>query len=138
MRQPEHAPGGDSVLAGECAAFLAGTLAEHWDERGIVVPVWAWTNLLAHGSLGQIGECIAAPMESRRSAPSWSVARSLVALEIFALTDEGMSLSELQAEVLIPLELELASRTDVSRWSAPRWSDAVDSAIRSQQFSLGF
>ena len=38
---------GDSVLVRECEAFLEGTLAEYLDEQGLVVPVWAWTNLLA-------------------------------------------------------------------------------------------
>ena len=46
--------GGSSVVAQECEAFLNGTLAEYWEDKGIVVPVWAWINLLAHGSAAQI------------------------------------------------------------------------------------
>ena len=43
MHKREHQTGGGTVAL-ECEAFLHGTLAEYWDERGITVPVWAWTS----------------------------------------------------------------------------------------------
>lgn len=123
---------GCSVLANECSAFLKGTLAEYWDDKGLTVPVWAWTNLLAHGDEDRIADSVARPRCVRRIARSWSVARSYLALEILGLLDESLSLEELQCEVLVPLELELSSRSEVNRWSPMQWLDAVDSALRNE------
>ena len=100
---------GHSVLVRECEAFLEGTLAEYLDEQGLVVPVWAWTNLLAHGGPEQITECVCAPSYPVHSDRDWSVARSILAFEIFDLMEAGSPLEELQQDVLIPLELELAA-----------------------------
>jgi len=127
----------ESLLIEECEAFLSGTLAEHLDGRGIVVPVWAWTNLLAHGGPEMIAGCVSQPSNPSRSAREWNVARSLLAFEIFDLIDAGCPLEELQGEVLIPLELEMAVRPEVSRWTPSQWLDTVDAAIRSQHFSFG-
>ena len=98
----------ESLLVEECEAFLTGTLAEHLDERGIVVPVWAWTNLLAHGDPEQITECVSQPGKPRRSAGTGASPGRSLAFEIFDLMDAGCPLEELQSEVLIPLELEMA------------------------------
>jgi len=131
MRKRDH-QSGSSILAMECGAFLDGTLAEYWDERGVVVPVWAWTNLLAHGAEELIGEIVARPYRTRRAGLSWRIARSHLAYEILELTDARCTLSDLQATVLIPLELEMAARPEVSRWRPRQWVDTVDTAIRNQ------
>ena len=70
-----RAIGGSSIVSQECEAFLDGTLAEFWDDRGIVVPVWAWTNLLAHGNEALITETVARPYRTRRVTRSWRIAR---------------------------------------------------------------
>ena len=75
MRKREN-EAGDSIVATECEAFLNGTLAEYWDEKGVIVPVWAWTNLLAHGSEGIIGESVVRP--SRLAGGPELAHRSLV------------------------------------------------------------
>ena len=138
MTQPEHSKeDGDSVLVGECEAFLEGTLAEYLDDLAIEVPVWAWTNLLAHGGPEQVTDCVCSPNQPRRSDRDWSVARALLAFEIFDLMEAGYVLEELQQDVLIPLELEMASRPEVSRWVPRQWLDTVDAAIRSQQVTFG-
>ena len=121
-----------SVLANECSAFLNGTLAEYWHDKGITVPVWAWTNLLAHGDEERITDAVMRPRCGRRTAHKWSVARSYLALEILGLLDESLSLEDLQCEVLVPLELELSSRPEVSRWTPTEWLEAVDSALRNE------
>ena len=136
MKKGEYSEG-ESVLVRECEAFLEGTLAEHLDERGIVVPVWAWTNLLAHGGSEQITDCVCSPNELHRSDRDWSVARALIAFEIFDLMEAGYPLEELQEDVLIPLELEMAARPEVSRWTPRQWLDTVDAAIQSQQVTFG-
>ena len=123
---------GCSVLANECSAFLNGTLAEYWDDKGLAVPVWAWTNLLAHGDEDRIADSVTRPRCARRMARNWSIARSYLALEILGLLDESLSLDELQCEVLIPLELDLSARSDVSRWTPTQWLEAVDAALRNE------
>src|ERR1700722_11349507 len=67
------------TIARECEAFLLGSLVEYWDERGIAVPVWAWMNLLAHGTARQVGECVFGPDKPRRGGRTWRVARSYLA-----------------------------------------------------------
>ena len=58
MSTPRLLPSGDhlnegevsSQVVGDCEAFLAGRLVERIEQAGARVPVWAWTNLLAHGT----------------------------------------------------------------------------------------
>lgn len=126
------------TIAYESGAFLKGTLAEYWEERGIVVPVWAWLNLLAHGSKELIAESMSRPACSRPAAHTWRTARSYVAYEVFDLLDDEFTLADMQSSVLVPLELDLAARPEVSRWSPRQWVDAVDHAIRDEQSTLGF
>jgi hypothetical protein len=124
------------ALAVECQAYLNGTLAEYWEEQGTAVPVWTWTNLLAHGSDSQIDDCVHRPAKPRRTGRSWRIARSYLAYEVLDLTSEDITLEELQSTVLIPLELELAAHPEVGRWTPRRWIDAVDAAIRNQLSTL--
>ncbi|HWD54503.1 MAG TPA: hypothetical protein VG346_05240 [Acidimicrobiales bacterium] len=123
-------------LARECEAYLSGTLAEYWEAQGTAVPVWTWTNLLAHGSDGQIADCVHRPAKPPRTGRSWQIARSYLAYEVLDLTSEDISLEELQSTVLIPLELELAAHPGVGRWTPRRWVDAVDASIRNQHSTL--
>jgi hypothetical protein len=125
------------VLPQECEAFLDGTLAEYWDDRGVAVPVWAWTNLLAHGTAGLIAETAARPYRNRRTSRSWRIARSYLASEIFDLVHPEYTLEEMQAAVLLPIELEMASSAEVGRWSPREWVYALDDAIRNQHSTLG-
>jgi hypothetical protein len=60
------------------------------------------------------------------------VARSYLALEILGLLDESLSLEDLQCEVLVPLELELSSCAEVTRWTPTQWLEAVDSVLRNE------
>jgi hypothetical protein len=131
MNKRERAVG-CSVLANECSAFLNGTLAEYWDDKGLTVPVWAWTNLLAHGDEDRITDAVVRPRCTRRMAGDWSTARSYLALEILGLLDESLSLEELQCEVLVPLELELSAQSEVSGWNPTQWLEAVDAALRNE------
>ncbi len=103
----------------------------------MVVPVWAWTNLLAHGSEELIGESVARPYRPRRAGRSWRIARSHLAHQMLDVTDARCTLSDLQTTVLIPLELEMAARPEVSRWRPRQWVDTVDMAIRNQHSAAG-
>jgi hypothetical protein len=128
-------PGG--VLASECEAYLHGTLAEFWEQRGTAVPVWAWTNLLAHGSESQLRESVHGQPKQRRTGRSWRIARSYLAYQVLDLTCEDCTLEEFQSTVLLPLELELAAHSEVDRWTPRRWVETVDELIRNQHSTLG-
>jgi hypothetical protein len=71
-------------------------------------------------------------------ARSWRIARSYLAYELLELTDDDETLAELQADVLVPLELEMAARAEVAEWSPRQWVDAVDVAIRNRQSKSAF
>jgi hypothetical protein len=118
------------TIALECEAFLGGTLAEYWDDKGMEVPVWTYMNLLAHGDTRRVGECVLRPHWPSRASRSWHVARSYLAFEVLDLTDLEFTLADLQASVLIPLELEMAARADVADWTPRQWVDLVEDALR--------
>ena len=124
------------VLATECEAYLNGTLAEFWEERGTSVPVWTWTNLLAHGSESQIYQSLHRPTKPRRTGRSWRIARSYLAYQVLDITSEELTLEELQSTILLPLELGLAAHPEVDHWTPRRWVDIVDAAIRNQHLTL--
>ena len=134
MHKPEHETG--DTVALECEAFLQGTLVEFWDERGVVVPVWAWTNLLAHGSEGMVAETRQRPPKPRHITRSWRLARSYLAHRVLDLTDAAYTLADMQSAILIPLELQMADRPEVDRWTPRQWIDTVDHAIRNQHSSM--
>jgi hypothetical protein len=136
MKKRQCAGDGASVVAMECEAFLTGTLAEYWDERGTVVPVWAWTNLLAHGNEELIGESATHPLRPRRAGRSWRLARSFMAYQLLDAVESEVALEDLQSQVLIPLELEMALHPEVGHWSPQKWVDTVDLAIRTQHATL--
>ena len=127
---------GYGTIARESEAFLLGSLVEYWDDRGIAVPVWAWMNLLAHGTARQVGECVFRPDKPRRVGRSWRVARSYLAFEVLDLTDVEFTLAELQSSVLIPLELEMAARPDAAGWTPRQWVDLVEDALRNRLWAL--
>ena len=127
---------GSGTIAVESEAFLSGSLVEYWDDNGIAVPVWAWMNLLAHGTARQIGECVLRPDAPRRVGRSWRGARSYLAFEVLDLTDVDFTLAELQSSVLIPLELEMAARPDVAGWTPRQWVDLVEDALRNNLWAL--
>ena len=78
---------------------------------------------IAHGDARQIGECVLRPGRPRRESRSWRAARSYLAYDVLDLTDLEFTLTDLQASVLIPLELEMAARDDVCGWTARQWVD---------------
>jgi hypothetical protein len=120
---------GEDEVAAECAAFLTGTLVERLETGGRAIPVWAWTNLLAHGSTELVAQSGARPCRHRLLARSWRTARAQLADLVLEMTHRGCSLDELQESVLVPLELDLASRPEVSFWSHHQWVGAVTDAL---------
>ena len=125
----------------ECEAFLTGHLAEAMVRRGEYVRPWIWINLLAHGSerelreLGGLGGRREQERWSRTAAgpvgpaTSWRDARSYLAGEVLELADACCSLGEVQRSTIIPLELDLASRTELAWWRPHEWVIVVEAAL---------
>lgn len=116
-------------LIADCEAFLLGSFAERLSERGAPVPVWAWTNLLAHGSEDDLR--VAAASLGAAGSGAWHSARARIAEELLETTGSGLSVADLQAAVLAPLELSLAGREEVERWDRRTWLATVRAALRS-------
>jgi hypothetical protein len=124
-------PVSDGDPASDCAAFLLGRYAEYLEARSVPIPVWAWTNVLAHGCQDDIDRAAAGARGGWSSTRKWRVARAFVAGEVLDRVGHGASLVELQREVLVPLELELVSRRGVWAWTPQCWLETVRAALRS-------
>lgn len=121
-------------LTADAEAFLTGRYAERLEAQDRVVPVWAWTNLLAHGSAASLRlEAVGAafPAEPR----TWRSARAVLASEVLDAAPSEETLGEVQAAVLAPLELKLSMRSDATRWGQRTWTEAVRAALRSHRAS---
>lgn len=94
-------------LASESAAYVTGTYAEALTAHNRMVPAWGWTNLLAHGTAEELRRQAQALDEGRLHARMWLAARGFLAAEILERVDRGAELSELQRDVLVPLEHDL-------------------------------
>ena len=118
-------------VAIESAAFLMGTYAETAAARGRMVPRWAWTNLLAHGSADDLRRQAEALEEGRLHTTAWLGARGYLAAEIVDRLDRGASLEALQRDVLVPIERSLmASNHGLMRdVSATEWVANVRAAL---------
>ena len=124
-----HERGLSREMVGECEAFLLGRYVEHLESRSLAVPVWAWTNVLAHGTSDDLrrtaDDSRVGPVDTRE----WRAARAYVAAELLEATARGQSLAETQRQLIVPLELRLAARSDVGRWTPQRWVTTVRSSI---------
>jgi hypothetical protein len=100
-------------LVEDCEAFLDGLYAELCESRGAPVPVWAWMNLLAHGTEEQLRTCVI----PHPSGSAWHQARRFLACELLDATTGGRtSLAELQRDVLVPIELDVLSCPGADHW----------------------
>jgi hypothetical protein len=110
----------------ECEAFIDGRAAELAGARGAPVPVWAWMNLLAHGTEDDLRYEATAPPGSDR----WRQARAFVAAELVDRIDSGrVSLAEFQRDVLMPLELDVMSCRAADQWSPGQLAGGLLAAL---------
>jgi hypothetical protein len=116
-------------LVADTHAFLSGHLVERAQLTGAEVPVWAWTNLLAHGAEPDLRCEISCGPGGPAPPSKWHKARSYLAGEVLRHAQTWGSLAEVQRAVLVPLELELASRPEVEKWKPARWVVAVQEAL---------
>lgn len=122
----------------DCAAFLLGRYVEELESRSMAVPVWAWTNVLAHGMPDDLRRTADDSRVGPGSTREWRAARAYVAAELLEATARDQSLAETQRQLLIPLELRLAARSDVERWTPQRWVATVRaSMVKRERRDLG-
>lgn len=102
-----------SQLVRECSAFLTGTLAREHALHCEMVRDWEWVNLLAHGSVGQLQEVARdrlLPPPTNPYDERWHGAVAFLAGELLrAIRNGSLSLDQVQHDVLVPLELEMAN-----------------------------
>ncbi|MGH8980505.1 MAG: hypothetical protein ACRDWE_05730 [Acidimicrobiales bacterium] len=120
-------------LVSDCETFLRGRYAERLEGQRILVPVWAWTNLLAHGSEPDLRDEAASARVGGSGTMGWRWARANLASELLAAIGPGSSLEEIQSSVLAPLELNLAARPEVQGWDRRAWLEIVRAAIRAHR-----
>ncbi|MDY7100694.1 MAG: hypothetical protein S0880_05855 [Actinomycetota bacterium] len=90
--------------------------------RQVVVPPWAWLNVLAHGTLHDL-RGVDDRLGARRDPQRWGQARAYLAGEVLAAVGcDDEALAALQRNVLVPIELDLAM---LPRETAPEPRDVV-------------
>ena len=115
-------------LVTECEAYLSGRYAEYLGEAKRPVPVWAWLNVLAHGSEEDVAALAAG--EPHPSISLWHQALAFLAQELMnQAARRGRRLADLQRSTLVPLELELAGKGAQSPVELARFVSRVLSAL---------
>lgn len=120
-----------AALTSDAEAFLSGRLAERLAGGAAAsVPAWAWTNLLAHGTRADLRAAASrVPAGPVHGEERWRQARAYLAAEVLGQAGAYGSLARLQRDVLVPLELELATRAEVVAWWPAQWVAAVQRAL---------
>ncbi len=120
-------------LVSETESFLRGSIAELFDRpTGGGVPLWAWTNALAHGTVDDLRRAMSDSADGSLS-PQWHRARSFLAAEVLAVADSPGSLEQVQATALVPLELRLALGNAQVSMGPAQWVAVVLSELSSYQ-----
>lgn len=122
-------------LVADCQAFLLGEYADWLDAQALEVPVWAWTNVLAHGTEDEVRRIAGSGHRGPVRTRAWWAARAYLATEVLAAVDRGAVLAELQRHVLAPLELRLSSTPMPVLWGPRHWVATVRSALEDYQHS---
>lgn len=116
-------------LVADCEAFLLGHYADRLESMSVAVPVWAWTNFLAHATEEELrGEMLSSGAGGRAN-DEWHAARAYLAAEVLDAASRAATVPALQATALVPLEVELAARADIGAWSCRQWVGAVRAAL---------
>ena len=116
-------------LVEESAGFVMGRLPGCLAEDHQPIPTWARINPLAHGDETTLHEIAAnRPSDSTLSEREWRKALSYLASEVeLSRAHAGVSLLEVQREVLIPVELSLVKEPCDGVGTGPR--DVVRSVV---------
>lgn len=103
----------DDGLGDECDAYLRGEWAEYLRARGYAVPRWAWLNRVAHAPEQALRLTQRDRVWCGRHEDDWTEFQSSLAdLLLKQADDTGRTVEEIQASVLVPIELALFARDD--------------------------
>ena len=118
-------------LVDGCEAFLTGQYVVHRRVNRAPVPVWAWTNLLAHATEVELRSAhrVRGGRADRGHGRSWAVAQRVAIDEVLLAAERGGGLTAVQQATLIPLEQRLVSLYGVATWSPNRWLVEIHSAL---------
>lgn len=120
-------------LVADCEAVLLGHYADRLEARSVAVPVWAWTNLLAHATEQELHAEMLSSCGGGDRSGEWHAARAYLVAEVLEAAGRVGSLEALQSAALVPLELDLAARADVGGWTCRQWVGAVRAALASRR-----
>ena len=120
-------------LIDDCEAVLDGRYAEHLIHQALPVPVWAWTNLVAHGTERALRRAIVAG-HAAGGQSVWIAARALVAAEALRAAPTYGDLRGLQSSILVPHELRLAAQPAVELWTPSEWVSSEFGAMHGRPF----
>lgn len=95
----------ESDVADECEAFLAGAYVDACHRLGLRAPVWTWLNEVAHADPDRL-RAVASTIEPDHADIERRTRAALAQAVVAAMSDRG--LTDLQRELLVPLELCLA------------------------------
>jgi hypothetical protein len=113
-------------LVRDCDAVATGRFADVLFDRGLRVPVWAWVNLLAHGTESELRR----EVKRRRAADPWRRVRGKLAAQLLERVDAGrIALAEFQRTTLMPLERELMSGGTHARWTVAEFEARVSAVL---------
>jgi len=102
VRRPVESPVGD-----ECEAWLAGQLAAYLEGTGRTIPPVGWLNHVVHATVDELTVQAAGRVDAEPLA-SWPRAMRYLARSVLNRSEEtGRPVAELQAGLLLPLELQL-------------------------------
>jgi len=133
QRLPHRRRRAGAELTLDAEAFLLGHLAERSLTLTGDVPVWAWANLLAHGTEDELRTEAVPTSRPGDAAWQWRQARSYLAGEVLHSAQLYGSLAEAQEKLVAPIELWLASSPEVNHWGPSRWVMAVMKALACEQ-----
>lgn len=94
-----------TAIADECGAFLAGAFVTALHEQGRRAPVWAWLNEAAHSDGAHLRQ-LADDLDPESPDVEVRTRSAIARATVHALADRP--LSDLQRDLLVPLELRLA------------------------------
>jgi hypothetical protein len=122
--------GDTSSMIQDCEAMIEGRYVERLEASGLSVPSWAWMNLLAHATDEVLRHAAEGrPMWRRGRHEVWRRARAYLASEILDIASDPGTLRTVQAQVLVPLELEMMLRRGTAPRAPGKWVAWVLSAI---------
>jgi hypothetical protein len=127
---------GDSGLAGEIQAFLAGRLADHIAAAGQTVPAWAALNRLAHAERSELLRLVEGAGLDRLAHPSsrqpaWVATERSLAGQLLARSRTPDDLARVQQAALVPVELRFIERSKIDRFTAEQVLEAGAEALDS-------